>query len=107
MFEIFIIVPSSVKSFVRNIKGKSPGRTEKIKSFKPSIVPEVYLDGLVIIISIIIIIKNENKISSKVSFFKLDIFKLLSRWLFFVVIILSYMLIYWCKLRRVYYDWRI
>lgn len=75
LFENFITVPSSVNNLVSNIKGNNPGKTEKVKSFKPSMVPDVYLLGLDIIIIIIDNINNESKISKKVSFLMLDIFK--------------------------------
>ena len=47
------INPISVMSFVRSMKGKSPGKTEKTKSFKPEIVPVVYLVGFEMIKKII------------------------------------------------------
>ena len=63
------IKPSSVKSFVRSINGKSPGKTEVKNSLRPSIVPEVYLLGFEIIISIMKKIVKENIASKSESFF--------------------------------------
>ena len=52
-------VPSSVKSLVKNIKGKSPGRTELKKSFKPFIVDFENNSGFEIINIITNIIRPE------------------------------------------------
>ena len=51
-FVILKTKPISVKSFVRNINGNRPGRTENTKSFNPEIVPDVKIVGFEMIISI-------------------------------------------------------
>jgi hypothetical protein len=50
---------------VRSIKGNNPGKTEKTKSLSPSIVPEVYFVGFMIIKMIIKKINNVEKVSKK------------------------------------------
>ena len=56
-------VPISVKSFVKSINGRSPGKTENTKSFSPEIVPSVNIVGF----EMIIIITKSIKIVSKLS----------------------------------------
>lgn len=58
-FVILKIVPSSVSSFVRNIKGNKPGRTELKKSCKPLIVEDEKSSGFEIISIIIKIMRLE------------------------------------------------
>ena len=80
--------PSSVNNFVRNINGKRPGKTEKKKSFKPDIVPDVYLFGFAVIKSIIIKISRVKIESCKFSLLKKDF----NKQVFLVVLITKYML---------------
>ena len=61
LFVSFEISPISVKSFVRNINGNSPGITLLINKFKPSIVALEYLVGFAIIKIIMENIEIEKK----------------------------------------------
>lgn len=81
--------PSSVSSFVKSIKGKSPGMTAVIKRLMPSIVPFEYFDGFEIIKIMIRNIRIEKIISEKAELF---FEKVLLKWFDFVGFIQKYML---------------
>lgn len=65
------INPSSVISFVKNINGNNPGRTEKKNNLIPEIVPEVYFWGFEIIINIMAKINKVKMQSKNVEFLKI------------------------------------
>lgn len=90
-FVILKTIPISVKSFVKNIKGRSPGKTENTKSFSPEIVPSVKIVGF----EMIIIITKSIKIVSKLSWKKLELKhfkKVLLELIVFVGFIIKYMI---------------
>ena len=87
---ILKIVPSSVSSFVRNIKGNRPGRTELKNSFKPLIVEDEKSSGLEMISIIIKMMRPEKNNPVKFCFMlKIKNFGFLRE---IVFVILKYML---------------
>lgn len=90
LFEILKTVPSSVNSFVRNIKGNRPGNTEKKNNFNPFIVAVEKTNGFEIIKSI-----TKNTIAEKVKFKKFPFKLKIKNFCFFreiVFVIIKYML---------------
>ena len=88
------INPISVMSFVRSMKGKSPGKTEKTKSFKPEIVPVVYLVGFEMIKKIIAKMSRVKSVSAE-DLLKKNL-KIFEHLIFLFVVIISYMLKLMC-----------
>lgn len=92
LLETLKAMPSSVNSFVKSIKGKSPGKTELKNNFNPETVPSLYLFGLFTIISIIKIIAIVKKLSIKSDLFQKMLVRFFDEVFIFVGVILKYML---------------